>query len=70
MKFQIISLFHKCSFIELGSEVVVQRCSVTESVVRNFTKFTATHLCQGLFSIKLRALQLYQKRDSGTGAIM
>ena len=70
MKFQIVSLFHKCSFIELDSEAVVQRCSVTEGVLRNFAKFTGKHLCQSLFSIKLQALQLYQKGDPGTGAFM
>ena len=61
---------HNKTFIELGSEAVVQRCSVTKGVLRNFAKFTGKHLCQSLFSIKLKALQLYQKRDSGTGAFL
>ena len=61
---------HNKSLIALGSEAVVQRCSVTKGVLRNFAKFTGKYLCQSLFLIKLQALQLYQKRDSGTGAFM
>ena len=37
-----------------------QRCSVKIGVLRNFTKFTGQHLC----------LQLYLKRDSGTGVFL
>ena len=37
------------------SEVVVRRCSVKKSVLRNFAKFTGKHLCQSLFLIKLQA---------------
>ena len=46
-----------------------QRCSIRKGVLKNFTKFTGKHLCQSLFLIKLKALglQLYLKRDSGTG---
>ena len=38
-------------------------------VLRNFTKFTGKHLCQSLFFNKVPGLglQLYLKRDSGTG---
>ena len=43
-----------------------------KSVVKNFAKFTGKHLCQSLFFNKVAGLmqlqlQLYQKRDSGTG---
>ena len=43
------------SFIKLGSEAVVQRCSVTKGVFRNFPKLTGKHLYHSLFLIKLRA---------------
>ena len=62
---------HNKSFIESGSEAVVQRCSVSKDVFRNFAKLTGKHLCQSLFLIKLQASSprgLYQKRGSGTGA--
>ena len=37
---------------------------------KNFVKFTRKHLCQSLFFNKVAGpgLQLYKKRDSGTGA--
>ena len=38
------------------SEAVVQRCSVRKDVLRNFAKFTAKHLCQSLFFIKVAGL--------------
>ena len=31
-----------------------RRCSVKKGVLRNFTKFTGKHLCQGRFLIKLQ----------------
>ena len=34
-----------------------QRCSMKKGVLRNFTKFTGKHLCQGLFLIKLKRLR-------------
>ena len=34
-----------------------QRCSIENSVLRNFAKFTEKHLCQSLFLIKLQAWQ-------------
>ena len=39
-------------------------------VLKKFTKFTGKHLCQSLFFNKVAdlSLQLYLKRDSGTGA--
>ena len=46
---------HNKSFIELGSEAVVQRCSVTKGVLINLTKFTGNHLFQSLFLKKLQA---------------
>ena len=38
----------------------------------NFIKFTGKHLCQSLFFNKVAALslQLYLKKDSGTGVFM
>ena len=50
-----LTRLHNKSSIELGSEAVIHRSSVTKSVVRNFTKFTGKHLCQSLFLIKLEA---------------
>ena len=46
-----------------------QKYSIKKGVLKNFTKFTKEHLCQGLFFNKSAgaSLQLYQKRDSGTG---
>ena len=47
-----------------------QRCSVRKGVLRNFGKFTGIHrnTCDRVsFLIKL---QLYLKRDSGTGAFL
>ena len=41
-------------------------------VLKNFTKITEKHLCRVSFLIRLPAwdLQLYQKRDSGTGIFL
>ena len=41
-------------------------------VLKNFPKFAGKHLCQSLFFYKVPSLslQLYQKRDSGTAAIL
>ena len=41
-------------------------------VLKNFAKFAGKHLCQSLFFYKVPSLnlQLYQKRDSGTAAIL
>ena len=46
-----------------------RRCSIRKGVLRNFAKFTWKHLCQSLFFDKVArlSLQLYLKRDSGTG---
>ena len=40
-----------------------------KGVLRNFAKFTGKRLCQSLFFNKVAGggLQLYLKRDSGTG---
>ena len=34
-----------------------RRCSVKKGVLRNFTKFTAKHLCQSLFFNKVAGLK-------------
>ena len=49
-----------------------RRCSVRKGVLRNFAKFTGKHLCQSFFFNKVAGsgLQLYQKRDSGTGTFL
>ena len=43
-------------------------------VLKNFEKFTGKHRCQSLFFNKVAglslSLQLYQKRDSGTGVLL
>ena len=48
---------HNKSFIELGSEAVIQRCSVTNVVLRNFSNFTGKHLCRSLLLMKLQVLR-------------
>ena len=54
------------------TEPVTQRCSVRNGVLRNFAKFIGKHLCQSLFFKKVGgcSLQLYYKRDSGTGVFL
>ena len=49
-----------------------RRWSVRKGVLRNFAKFTGKHLCQSFFFNKIAGsgLQLYQKRDSGTGSFL
>ena len=51
---------------------VVQSCSVKKGVLEKFTKFIGKHLCQSFFFNKVEAvsLQLYLKRDSGTGVFL
>ena len=39
------------------TEAVVRTCSVKKGVLRNFTKFTGKHLCQGLFFNKAAGLR-------------
>ena len=48
------------------------RCSVRKDVFRNFAKFKGKHLCQSLFFNEVAdwGLQLYSKRDSGTGVFL
>ena len=41
------------------TEAVAQRCFV--NILRNFSKFTGKHLCQGLFLNKLQALVFFNK---------
>ena len=41
----------------LPIEAVVRRCSVKKYVLKNFTKFTGTHLCQSLFLNKASGLR-------------
>ena len=43
-----------------------QRCSVRKRVLRNFTKFTAKHLCQSLFLNKVAGLSLLLNKVTGT----
>ena len=43
--------------------------SVRKALLRNFAKFTGKHLCQSLLFNKV-SLQLYQKRDPGTGVFL
>ena len=48
-----------------------QRCSMKKGVLRNFTKFTGKHLCQGLFLIKLKAEACnFIKKKSGTSVFL
>ena len=51
------------------SEAVVQRCCIKKVFFRNFAKFTGKNLCRSLFFNKVQAsgLQLYLKKDPGTG---
>ena len=53
----------------LGFRSSHQRCSMKKGVLRNSSKFTGKHLRQSLYFNKVEAsgLQLYWKRDSGTG---
>ena len=45
-----------------------------KSALKNFAKFTGKHLCQSLFFNNVAGLasglQLYWKRDSGTGVFL
>ena len=41
-----------------------------KGVFRNFAKLAGKHLCQSLFFNKAAGLQLYWKRDSGTGVFL
>ena len=53
--------------MQLPEVVYVKRC------LKNFAKFTGKHLCQSLFFNKvagLNCLQVYWKRDSGTGVFL
>ena len=73
-----------CIKFTLCAEAVVQRRPVKKmfllkqppevfgkkAVLRNFAKFTRKHLCQSLFFNKVTGLQLYYKRDSGTGVFL
>ena len=49
-----------------------QRCSMKNSVLRNFTKFTGKHLCQILFFYRVAGLRpaTLLKRDSGTSVFL
>ena len=39
------------------SEAVVRRCSVKKGALKNFVKFTETHLCRSLFFNKVAGLR-------------
>ena len=41
--------------------------SIRKGVLRNFTKYTGKRMYQSLFFNKVACLQLYLKKDSGTG---
>ena len=41
-----------------------------KSVLKSFAKFTGKHLRQSLFQISRPGLQLYRKRNSGTGVFL
>ena len=48
-----------------------QRCSVRKGALTNFAKFTGKHLCQSFLFNKVQVgLQLYLKRNSGTGVFL
>ena len=49
-----------------------RRCSVKKGFLRNFVKFTGKTCARVSFLLKLQAsdLQLYLKRDSGTGVFL
>ena len=51
------------------SDAVTQRCSAIKGVFGNFAKFIKKHPSQSLLINKVAglSLQLYLKRDSGTG---
>ena len=66
---RIISLFHVNFEIFRGCD---RRCSIKQSVPKNFTKSAGKHLCQSLFfhMVAASGLQLYQNRDSGTDVFL
>ena len=53
-------------------EPVVKRCSVKKVLLEILQIFTGKHLCESLFFNKVAclSLQLYQKRDFGTGVFL
>ena len=58
-------MFHGSVFPDKSFRSSHQRCSVKKGVLRNYTKFTGKHLCQGLFFSKvtgLRSATLLKKR--------
>ena len=42
-----------------------RRCSLRKGVLRNFSKFTAKHLCQSLFFNKVAGLRPFLQNTSG-----
>ena len=50
------------------AEIVIQKCSVQNLLLKILVKFTGKHLCPSLFLIKLQAevSNFIKKRDSGT----
>ena len=66
-----ISLFpEKKALFFLSCRSRLPEVFCTKGVPRNFTKFTGKHLLQSLFFNKVAGLQLYKKRDSGTGIFL
>ena len=54
-----------------GFRSSTRRCSVRKGFLRNFAKFTGKHLFRSLLFKKFAlGLQLYEKRDSGTGVFL
>ena len=62
----VVSKIANVSFLSTNLVGSHQRCSVKNSVLRNFTKFTGKHLCQRLFFNKVVCLAW----DSGTGVFL
>ena len=48
----------------LGIKSIHQRCSLKKVVLRNFTKFTRKHLCQGLFFNEVVEACNYIKKET------
>ena len=61
---------HEFSFEFKFAEAAVLRCSIKNGVLRNLTKFSGKHLWHSLFFNIIAGLQLYYKRDSGTGVFL
>ena len=64
-------IFKKDDYTLCNNRSSRRRCSIKIDVLENFAKFTGNHLCQvSLANLAGWGLQLYEKRDSGTGAFL